>query len=25
VFQENIDNKFSPNIGVGFYLHSDNS
>jgi type IX secretion system PorP/SprF family membrane protein len=25
VFEENIDNKFSPNIGVGFYLHSDNS
>jgi len=24
-FEENIDNKFSPNIGVGFYLHSDNS
>ena len=24
-FQTNIDNKFSPNIGVGFYLHSDNS
>ncbi|MDD5150918.1 MAG: type IX secretion system membrane protein PorP/SprF [Flavobacterium sp.] len=22
-FQNNIDNKFSPNIGVGFYLHSD--
>lgn len=25
VFENNIDNKFSPNIGVGFYLHSDNS
>lgn len=25
IFEENIDNKFSPNIGVGFYLHSDNS
>jgi len=25
LYQENIDNKFSPNIGVGFYLHSDNS
>jgi type IX secretion system PorP/SprF family membrane protein len=24
-FQTNIDNKFSPNIGVGFYLHSDKS
>jgi type IX secretion system PorP/SprF family membrane protein len=24
IFEENIDNKFSPNIGVGFYLHSDN-
>ena len=24
-FQNNIDNKFSPNIGVGFYLHSDNT
>ncbi len=24
-FQDNIDNKFSPNIGVGFYLHSDNT
>lgn len=24
-FQNNIDNKFSPNIGVGFYLHSDKS
>jgi type IX secretion system PorP/SprF family membrane protein len=23
--EDNIDNKFSPNIGVGFYLHSDNS
>lgn len=22
-FQNNIDNKFSPNVGVGFYLHSD--
>jgi type IX secretion system PorP/SprF family membrane protein len=22
-FQNNIDNKFSPNIGVGLYLHSD--
>jgi len=25
IFEDNIDNKFSPNIGVGFYLHSDNS
>ncbi|PWA10315.1 PorP/SprF family type IX secretion system membrane protein [Flavobacterium laiguense] len=25
ILEENIDNKFSPNIGVGFYLHSDNS
>jgi len=24
-FQYNIDNKFSPNIGVGLYLHSDNT
>jgi type IX secretion system PorP/SprF family membrane protein len=24
-FHNNIDNKFSPNIGVGFYLHSDNT
>lgn len=24
-FQNSIDNKFSPNIGVGFYLHSDKS
>jgi type IX secretion system PorP/SprF family membrane protein len=24
-FDANIDNKFSPNIGVGFYLYSDNS
>lgn len=24
-FDSNIDNKFSPNIGVGVYLHSDNS
>lgn len=24
-FQENIDNKFSPNIGIGIYLHSDNT
>lgn len=24
-FETNIDNKFSPNIGVGFYLHSDNT
>jgi len=24
-YQDNIDNEFSPNIGVGFYLHSDNS
>jgi type IX secretion system PorP/SprF family membrane protein len=24
-FDTNIDNKFSPNIGVGFYLHSDNT
>ncbi|TRX38470.1 type IX secretion system membrane protein PorP/SprF [Flavobacterium sp. ZT3R18] len=23
IFEENIDNKFSPNIGIGFYLHSD--
>lgn len=23
IFEDNIDNKFSPNIGVGFYLHSD--
>lgn len=25
VFETNIDNKFSPNIGAGVYLHSDNS
>lgn len=25
VFQTNLDNKFSPNIGVGLYLHSDNT
>ncbi len=25
LFQNNIDNKFSPNIGVGLYLHSDNT
>ncbi len=25
IFEDNIDNKFSPNVGVGFYLHSDNS
>jgi type IX secretion system PorP/SprF family membrane protein len=25
IFEENIDNKFSPNIGVGFYLHSNKS
>lgn len=25
IFQNNIDNKFSPNLGVGFYLHSDKS
>jgi type IX secretion system PorP/SprF family membrane protein len=25
IFEENIDNKFSPNIGFGFYLHSDKS
>jgi type IX secretion system PorP/SprF family membrane protein len=25
IFENNIDNKFSPNIGIGFYLHSDNS
>lgn len=25
VFDTNIDNKFSPNIGVGLYLHSDNT
>lgn len=24
-FQYNIDNKFSPNIGAGLYLHSDNT
>ncbi len=24
-YQSNIDNQFSPNIGVGLYLHSDNS
>lgn len=24
-FQTNIDNKFSPNIGAGLYLHSDNT
>ena len=24
-FETNIDNKFSPNIGVGIYLHSNNS
>lgn len=24
-FENNIDNKFSPNVGVGFYLHSDNT
>ncbi len=24
-FENNIDNKFSPNIGVGVYLHSDNT
>ncbi len=24
-FQNNIDNKFSPNIGAGIYLHSDNT
>ncbi len=24
-FQNNIDNQFSPNIGVGLYLHSDNT
>lgn len=24
-FQDNIDNKFSPNIGAGIYFHSDNS
>ncbi|CAA9200439.1 membrane protein [Flavobacterium collinsii] len=24
-FDTNIDSKFSPNIGVGFYLHSDNT
>jgi type IX secretion system PorP/SprF family membrane protein len=23
IYDENIDNKFSPNIGVGLYLHSD--
>jgi type IX secretion system PorP/SprF family membrane protein len=23
IFGENIDNKFSPNVGTGFYLHSD--
>jgi type IX secretion system PorP/SprF family membrane protein len=25
IFEDNIDNKFSPNIGIGFYLHSDDS
>ena len=25
LFQDNIDNKFSPNIGVGLYLHSKNT
>jgi type IX secretion system PorP/SprF family membrane protein len=25
VFETNIDNKFSPNIGAGVYLHSDNT
>lgn len=25
LFETNIDNKFSPNIGVGLYLHSDNT
>jgi type IX secretion system PorP/SprF family membrane protein len=25
IFEDNIDNKFSPNIGVGFYLHSDDA
>lgn len=25
LFQTNIDNKFSPNIGVGLYLHSENT
>lgn len=25
IFQNNIDNKFSPNLGVGLYLHSDKS
>jgi type IX secretion system PorP/SprF family membrane protein len=25
LFQANIDNKFSPNIGAGLYLHSDNT
>lgn len=24
-FAANIDNKFSPNIGIGFYLHSENT
>jgi len=24
-FQNNIDNKFSPNIGIGVYIHSDNT
>ena len=24
-FQNNIDNKFSPNIGIGIYIHSDNT
>lgn len=24
-YQDDIDNKFSPNIGIGFYLHSENS
>jgi type IX secretion system PorP/SprF family membrane protein len=25
LFENNIDNKFAPNIGLGLYLHSDNS
>ncbi|WP_268848635.1 PorP/SprF family type IX secretion system membrane protein [Flavobacterium aestivum] len=25
IFEQNVDNKFSPNVGVGFYLHSDYS
>lgn len=25
IFESNVDNKFSPNVGVGLYLHSDNT